>query len=164
MTRSGHFSFDRFCTDFCPRKVVEKSAEAKLVQKRSCEFDREGVLFLVFLSCSYWPPLQFNWFFILYTLLLSLRAPLHMVGHVAVYVFDINQPSLPTPFYSVPVSISVSMALSTVFHSINSPDNSPLSHSVLPVLFLPYWFFQLYIISLWKSPSALIYSFVVDWA
>ena len=36
------------------------------------------------------------------------------------------------------------MALSTVFLSINSPDNSPLSHSVLPVLFLPYWSFQLY--------------------
>ena len=46
------------------------------------------------------------------------------------------------------------MALSTVLHSINSPDNSPLSNSVLLVLFLPYWFSQLYI-SLWKSPSAL---------
>ena len=43
--------------------------------------------------------------------------------------------------------------LSTVFHSINPPDNSPLSHSVLPVLLLPYWSFQL-CISLWKSPSA----------
>ena len=53
------------------------------------------------------------------------------------------------------VFVSVFMALSTVFHSINSPDNSLLSHSVLPVLFLPYWSFQLYI-SLWKSPSALI--------
>ena len=31
----------------------------------------------------------------------------------AVYVFDINQPSLPTPFYSVVVSVSVFMALST---------------------------------------------------
>ena len=62
---------------------------------------------------------------------------------VAVYVFDINQPSFSL-FYSVLVSISVFMALSTVFHSINSPDNSPLSHSVLPVLFLPYWSFQLY--------------------
>ena len=30
------------------------------------------------------------------------------------------------------------MALSTVFLSINSLDNSPLSHSVLPVLFQPY--------------------------
>ena len=59
-------------------------------------------------------------------------------GDVAVYVFDINQPSLPTPFYSVFVSVSVSVVLSTVFHSINSPDNSPLSHSVLPVLFLPF--------------------------
>ena len=57
-------------------------------------------------------------------------------GDVAVYVFDINQPSLPTPFYSVLVSTSVFMGLSTGFHSVNSPDNSPLSHSVLPVLFL----------------------------
>ena len=30
------------------------------------------------------------------------------------------------------------MALSTVFHCINSLDNSPLSHSVFPVLFLSY--------------------------
>ena len=73
-------------------------------------------------------------------------------GDVAVYVFDINQPSLPFPFYSVLVSIAILMALSTVFHSINSPDNSPLSHSVHPVLFLPYWSFQLS----GKSPSALI--------
>ena len=34
-------------------------------------------------------------------------------GNVTVDVFDINQPSLPTPFYSVLVSISVFMALST---------------------------------------------------
>ena len=66
-------------------------------------------------------------------------------GDVAVYVFDMNQPGLPTPFYSVLVSFSVFMALSTVFHSINSPDSSPLFHSVLSVLFLPYWSFQLYI-------------------
>ena len=37
--------------------------------------------------------------------------------------------------YSVLVSVSVFRALSTLFHSINSPNNSPLSHSVLPVLF-----------------------------
>ena len=59
-------------------------------------------------------------------------------GDVAIYVFDINQPNLPTPFCYVLVSISVFMALSTVFHSINSPDNSPHSHCVLPVLFLLY--------------------------
>ena len=69
-------------------------------------------------------------------------------GDVAVYVFDINQPNLPIPFYSVLVSISVFTALSAVFYSVNSPDNSP-------VLFLPYWSFQLYV-SLWKSPSALV--------
>ena len=50
-------------------------------------------------------------------------------GDVAVYVFEVNQPALPTPFYSVLVSVPVFMALSTVFHSINSPDNSRLSHS-----------------------------------
>ena len=57
-------------------------------------------------------------------------------GEVAFYVFDnINQPSLPAPFYSVLVSVFVFMALSTVFHSVNSLDNSPLSHSVLLVFF-----------------------------
>ena len=72
-------------------------------------------------------------------------------GNVTIYVFDINQLSLPTPFYSVLVSISVFMALTTVFHSINShASNSPLSYSVLPVLFLSYWSFQLHI-SLYES-------------
>ena len=52
-------------------------------------------------------------------------------GDVTVYVCDTNQPSSPTPFYSVLVSISVFMALSNVFHSINSPDNSPFSYSSL---------------------------------
>ena len=48
----------------------------------------------------------------------------------------INSPD-NSPFSdSVLVSVSVSMALSTVFHRINSPDNSPLSHSVLPVLYI----------------------------
>ena len=66
-------------------------------------------------------------------------------GDVTVYVFDVNQPSLPTPFfyYSVLVSVSVFMALSTVFNSINSPDSFPFSHSALLALFLPYWSFQL---------------------
>ena len=58
-------------------------------------------------------------------------------GDVAVYVFDINQPSLPTPFYYVLLSMFVFIALSTVFHSLNSTDNPPLSHSVLLDLFLP---------------------------
>ena len=52
-------------------------------------------------------------------------------GRVAVHVFDKNQPSLPIPVYSVLVSISVFLTLSTVFHSINSPDNSQLPHSLL---------------------------------
>ena len=48
-------------------------------------------------------------------------------GDVVVYVKDMNQPSLPTPFYSVLMSIHVFTALSTIFHTINSPENSPLS-------------------------------------
>ena len=66
---------------------------------------------------------------------LSPRAHLDVVGMFTVYGLDINQPSMPTPFYSVLVPVSVFMALSAVFHCINSPDNSPLSHSVLLVLF-----------------------------
>ena len=57
----------------------------------------------------------------------------HVVGMLRL-MSDINQPSLPTPFCSVLVSISVFTTISTVFRSINSPDNSPLSHSFLPVL------------------------------
>ena len=57
----------------------------------------------------------------------------------------VNQPSLPSPFSSVFVFVSVFMALSTVFRCINSAYNSPLSNSVLLVLFLPCWSFQLYI-------------------
>ena len=43
------------------------------------------------------------------------------------------------------LSLSVFMALSTVFHSINSPDNSPFSYFVLPVLFLPYFVSAIYL-------------------
>ena len=64
-------------------------------------------------------------------------------GDVGGYVIDINQPSLPTPFYSVLVSVSVFMTISTVFHSVNFPENSPLYHSVPLVLLLPHWPFQL---------------------
>ena len=72
-------------------------------------------------------------------------------GDVAVCIFWHNQPNLPTSFYILLLaSISVFTVLSTVFHSINSPDNSLLSHSVLQVLLLPYQSFQLYI-SFWKS-------------
>ena len=89
------------------------------------------------------------------------RGSLSRGGELAVNDFDIDQPSLPTPFYSVLMSVSVFTALSTIFHFINSPNNSLLSHYVLPVLFLPYWSFQLYI-HLLKSSSALKYSSVVD--
>ena len=77
-------------------------------------------------------------------------------GDITVYVWHIPTKLAHSLFVnSVLVSLSVFMALSTVFHSVNSLDNSPFSHSVLPVLSLSYWSFQLYI-PLWKSPSALI--------
>ena len=52
----------------------------------------------------------------------SLWAHLHVLGMLQFMFFYVNQPSLPTPFYSVLVSVSVFMALSTIFHSMNSPD------------------------------------------
>ena len=42
-------------------------------------------------------------------------------GDIALYLLDINKLSLPTPFYSVLVSVSVFIALSTVFRSIIPP-------------------------------------------
>ena len=53
-----------------------------------------------------------------------------------VYTVCVHVFASPLLFFSVLVSISVFMALSTVFHSVNSPENSPVSHSVLPVLSL----------------------------
>ena len=95
---------------------------------------------------------------IFYGSYLSHRAHLHVVGMLLFLSFDINQLILPTPFYSAFMSVSVFMDLSTLFHFINSPSNSPLFHSVLPFFFsfsLPYWSFQPYI-SLYKNSSALI--------
>ena len=84
--------------------------------------------------------------FMFYNSMITLVPPdsLSCDRDVAVYVFDINKPSLPSPFHPVLVSTLVFKALSTVFPTINSPDNTPLSHSVLPVLFLPYWSFHGY--------------------
>ena len=74
---------------------------------------------------------------------------------MSLFMSDINQPSLPTLFYSVLVSISVFMAISAVFHSIISLDNSPFSDSVFfrshICLIGPFNF-----ISLSESPLALI--------
>ena len=75
---------------------------------------------------------------------------------VVVYGFDINQLSLPTPFYSVLASISVFMALSTAFLSINFPTTLRFLTLFLRSYFLPYWSCQLYV-SFWKSLSALIF-------
>ena len=70
-----------------------------------------------------------------YIHLKSPRAHLHVVG-----MLFWHKPTELVHFF-----VSVFMALSSVFHFITSPDNSPLSHSVLPVLFLPYWSCQLYV-------------------
>ena len=95
---------------------------------------------LVCLASTQWFPLVL-WDFLLAVLFLNFKSlephpcwlTFHVVGMLW-FMYDINQLSLPTPFYSVLMSISVFIALSTVFHFINSPDNSPFSHAVLPVL------------------------------
>ena len=67
------------------------------------------------------------------------------------HVFDSNQPSLPPPFNSVLVSVSVFVALSTAFHSINLSDNFMLSDcssrliSALVVFSTIYLFLKVYL-------------------
>ena len=58
-------------------------------------------------------------------------------GDVTVYVLNINQLSLPTPFYSVLMSISPLWPFQLYFIPETLPNSSPLSLSVLPALFLP---------------------------
>ena len=66
-------------------------------------------------------------------------------GNVTVYVCDINQPSLPTPFHSVLVSVSVFMPLSTVFHSKILPATLRSLTLFFWSFFLLYWSFQPYV-------------------
>ena len=87
----------------------------------------------------------------------SPQAHLLVVGMLW-FMSDIIQPSLPTPFYSVE-SVSVFMAFQLYF----IPQILSTTLCFLALFCLSYWSFQLYI-SLLKSPSALIWSFVVDWA
>ena len=70
--------------------------------------------------------------------------------HITVYVSPCQVPSLPTPFYSVLVSLSVFMALSTVLHSIILPTALRFLTLFFSSFFLPYWSFQLYILCSWK--------------
>ena len=91
------------------------------------------------LSCSFFFLSSFFFLFLFWAALLqwgTLQFSFTWWGCCGVCLWH-NQTSLPTPFYSVLVSVSVLTAPSTVFHSINSPNHSPLSQSVLPVLFLP---------------------------
>ena len=74
----------------------------------------------------------------------SPRARLHVVGMLRFMILAYTNRACPLCLL---MSFSVFMALSPVFHSINFLDHFPLSHSVLPVVFLPYWSFQLYDIS-----------------
>ena len=62
------------------------------------------------------------------------------VGDVAVYVFE---PSLPTPFYYVLVPVSSLWPFQLYFIPSILQTTLRALYSVLPVLFLPYWSFQL---------------------
>ena len=91
-------------------------------------------------------------------------AHLHVVGMLRFMSLTKKQPSLPTPFYSVLVSVSVFMALSTVFHSINSPDNKLRFLTLFFLSYLclvgPFNYFSLYESLLQPRYNP----FVVDWA
>ena len=62
-------------------------------------------------------------------------AHLHVVGMLRLCLCR-KPTEIAHSFSFCSVSISVFMVLSTVFHSINSSDNSPLCFSVFPVFFL----------------------------
>ena len=73
-------------------------------------------------------------------------------GDVTVFILDVNQQSLPTPFHSVLEFVSVFMALSTLFYPQNPPDSSVLSSlcssrliSALLVLSTTYLFMKVYL-------------------
>ena len=106
---------------------------------------------LRFMSDINHPSLPTLFFFFCSCVYFCLHGPISCISfyklsrHVS--VFSLCSSGLISAF-SVLVSVSVFMALSTEFHSINSPDNSPLPHSVLPVLFLPFLFLCLFL-SLW---------------
>ena len=82
----------------------------------------------------------------------SPRAHLLVVGMIR-FMSDINQPNLPAPFYSVVVSVSVFMALSTVFLFINSSDNSSLSLFFLSYFYLIGPFNYFFVLSVFFSPD-----------
>ena len=88
-----------------------------------------------FYLCTFIHALTFNLLLLVYFYQLSPRAHLREVGMFRI-VFLHKPTGLTHSFYSLLASMFVFMTLSTVFQSINSPDNSPLSHSLLPVLFL----------------------------
>ena len=76
-------------------------------------------------------------------------------GDATVYALDINQPSLPTFLKILFLCLFLSLWPIQLYFIPWILPTTPFSHSVLPVLILPYWSFQLYI-SLWKPTSALV--------
>ena len=85
--------------------------------------------------------------------LLSPRAHLRSVGMLR-FMSHINQPSLPTPPLLCSYVCFCFMVLSSVFHSINAPDNSVFL-VCSSGLTLPYWYFQLILIKVSFSPDIL---------
>ena len=77
--------------------------------------------------------------------MLSPRSHLHVAGMLR--FMSLTQPTeLANSSFILFLCLFLSLwSFQLYFHSINSPDDSSLSHSVLPVLFLPYWSFQLWI-------------------
>ena len=117
----------RRALDFCSEKnpaVLLSAFSANAHALLSTSFAHDSSFFFF---CSH----LFNVFPFCFLFFVLLRFLLHLLSPPGS-----PSPSLPTPSYSVLVSISISTALSTVFHSINSLNNSPLFRSLSPVLFL----------------------------
>ena len=85
--------------------------------------------YVLSLSCSHWSP----------------RVHLHVVGMLRLMSLTSTNRACPLLFILFSCLFLSLRPFQLYFHSINSPDNSPLSHSVLAVLSLPHWSFQLYV-------------------
>ena len=74
------------------------------------------------------------------------------------FVVPIGSPSPDgdVAVYSVLVSDSFFMALSTLFYSINSPHNSPLSYSVVLVVFVLSTIFFFFFMKIFLSPGIIL--------
>ena len=149
---------DNLCLDW----HVHNGSEMTMIFSRSQEWNGNENYTCIFLRWYSWlSTIKRRTSSILMVLVLNQRikvvSPCGLITHmVGMLPFSSDKTNWACPFLFILFScLFLSLWLFLLFHFINSADKSPFSHSVLTVLSLPYWSFQLHIPSR-NSPSALI--------